>query len=152
MASVKKSGGYVMILCQSEDSMQPIGRLGIVETRKGLYAYVGSALNGLDQRVSRHLRKKKKRFWHIDYLTSAPTVKICRVLSVNTSSRVECLISQAIKQRLHASPDCEGFGSSDCECETHLYRLPYDAPEEATSALWQMLTELGLDYTEFRQD
>ena len=37
---------------------------------KGLYLYVGSAKKGLEQRLARHMKKRKNRFWHIDYITS----------------------------------------------------------------------------------
>ena len=41
-----------------------IGSLGKITFKKGFYAYVGSAMNNLEKRVQRHLRKKKN-FYHL---------------------------------------------------------------------------------------
>ena len=45
-----------------------VGKLGYIHFPGAFYAYVGSAMNGLEARLSHHLRKEKKPHWHIDYL------------------------------------------------------------------------------------
>ena len=53
-------------------------------------------MNGLEQRVARHLRKDKKMHWHIDYLLKK--AKILEVVSFQTSySNDECLAQTAPK-------------------------------------------------------
>lgn len=114
-----KKGSYILVLDLAEDTLLKIGRLGTFEFPAGLYLYCGSALNGLEARIRRHLQRDKKRHWHIDYLTAvAPVVQVWWVAD---EQRWECQWAQAI-----AAQDCEvvarGFGSSDCRCPTHLLR------------------------------
>ena len=45
-----------------------VGKLGYIHFPGAFYAYVGSAMNGLEARLSHHLRTEKKPHWHIDYL------------------------------------------------------------------------------------
>jgi len=49
-----------------------VGKLGIQRFPRGYYTYTGSALgvgsSSLKHRVLRHLKKKKQKFWHIDFL------------------------------------------------------------------------------------
>ena len=65
---MRVSGSYVLLLYLADDRTIPVGRQGVLNFSAGCYAYVGSAMNGLYQRINRHLRKEKKRHWHIDYL------------------------------------------------------------------------------------
>lgn len=68
-ADAKKIKGiYVLFIFVKRDTLIKVGALGKIKFRRGTYAYVGSAQNGLKKRVTRHLRKKKRKFWHIDYL------------------------------------------------------------------------------------
>ena len=64
----KTSGSYILLLDLDNNLEIPVGKLGNISFQKGHYVYVGSALNGLDARIKRHLRKHKKIHWHIDYL------------------------------------------------------------------------------------
>ena len=63
-------GTYILILRLPKKYKIQIGKLGIFQFETGFYTYVGSALNGLEARIQRHMRNKpyKKLFWHIDYL------------------------------------------------------------------------------------
>lgn len=88
--------------------------------RKGLYAYVGSAQNNLEQRVKRHLRKEKRKFWHVDYLLANDAAKIIEVFQKQADKPEECMIAKAISLR---SEPVDGFGSSDCSCKSHLFHL-----------------------------
>ena len=60
-------GIYLLLLQLDEFKWISIGRLGLRYFNKGFYAYVGSALNGIETRVNRYL-KRKKYHWPIDYL------------------------------------------------------------------------------------
>ncbi|MCD6466081.1 DUF123 domain-containing protein [Candidatus Bathyarchaeota archaeon] len=86
----------------------------------GIYVYVGSAQNSLEKRIARHFRKKKKKFWHIDYLLEDENVKIITVLYKIAPRREECRIAKEINSI--GSP-IKGFGSSDCKCKSHLFKL-----------------------------
>jgi Uri superfamily endonuclease len=72
---------------------------------KGFYAYVGSALAGLERRVARHLSTRKKLHWHIDYLLNSATVRT--VICAETRQKEECLIARSLAQRL---PTISDFG------------------------------------------
>lgn len=91
----------------------------------GIYLYVGSALGpGGFKRVERHRavaegRNKTKR-WHIDYLLSLGQLK--GVLLFETSEKtMECALAKALA--CYAEPTIAGFGTSDCHCRTHLFRI-----------------------------
>ncbi len=116
-------GTYVLIIENHEDIEVEIGRLGRVKFKKDFYAYVGSALSGLEQRVGRHLReagKNKKLHWHIDYFLASPSVEVKEVLFAETEERKECKIAanMHLEKRLES---IENFGCTDCACKSHLF-------------------------------
>lgn len=118
-----------MLLQVDRDMEIAVGKLGLVKFNKGVYAYVGSALGGLEHRVTRHLQRKKHQFWHIDYLTSSQQVKVSKVLFIDSEEKKECFLSMMIDTSLGVIVVKKGFGSSDCKCESHLYHLPkYSIP------------------------
>jgi Uri superfamily endonuclease len=90
----------------------------------GYYIYTGSALNGLESRLDRHLSSPSsgKRHWHIDYLSAWAEDKSCAV--VLTPGRLECELNRAVAAIPGARLVAPGFGSSDCRCPSHLYLLP----------------------------
>ncbi|MEM2994991.1 MAG: GIY-YIG nuclease family protein [Candidatus Bathyarchaeia archaeon] len=94
--------------------------MGKINFERGVYAYVGSAQKGLDKRVNRHLRRVKRKFWHIDYLLENEAVKVLKIFSKKAGKALECEIAEKISQRGIA---IKGFGSSDCKCISHLFRL-----------------------------
>jgi len=125
-------GVYTLIIFVSSAVILKIGRLGERKLERGYYAYTGSALgNGsasLASRISRHLRKSKRRRWHIDYLLQSEDVKIKAVLAMITERRMECEINQHLMSSLKASILIFNFGSSDCRmrCGSHLLYLGLD--------------------------
>ena len=109
-------GNYILLLELNESHRISVGRLGVLRFLKGFYAYVGSALNGLESRVARHLRQSRKRHWHIDYLLDRAI--IFGVILIPGEEKVECILARTLGQRLL----CIGcFGSSDCRCSGHLF-------------------------------
>ena len=113
-------GIYVLIIQVDRDVNANAGALGGVAFKKGLYAYVGSAQNNLEQRVERHLRKKKHKFWHIDYLLDSGATKVIKVFYKEADKTEECAIAKAISDR---GEPIDHFGSSDCQCKSHLFRM-----------------------------
>lgn len=113
-------GIYVLLILIGEDSAVNIGSLGKISFKKGLYAYVGSAQNGLEKRVARHFKKDKRKFWHIDYLLENEQVGIVEVFYKEAGKEEECRIANKIGE---TNQPIIGFGSSDCKCESHLFKL-----------------------------
>ncbi len=114
-------GTYVLITENSTDVEIEIGKMGSVAFKKGFYAYVGSALSGLERRIERHLRDpgdNKKLYWHIDYFLASPMVKIREVVFAESGERKECEVAANMSMDLAAITN---FGCSDCRCKSHLF-------------------------------
>ena len=109
-------GTYTLLIELSQPRNIPFGKLRNYSFKAGYYAYVGSALNGLEQRIGRHLRKEKKLHWHIDYLLQY--TEVCGAIYAETGSRQECRIAEGLQKILEPVP---GFGCSDCRCFSHLF-------------------------------
>jgi Uri superfamily endonuclease len=116
-------GSYILFLRLPESKQISVGRLGRVHFPAGLYAYVGSALNGWEARVGRHYAGGTKRHWHIDCLRAEAQVE--GAIVIESPQRLECKISEAIAATSKAI--APGFGSSDCLCLTHLHLLINEA-------------------------
>lgn len=117
MPTHRLKGSYVLALDLAGDTRLTVGRLGTFEFPAGRYLYFGSALNGLEGRVRRHLRRDKKLHWHVDYLSAA--ANIAEVWWAESGERLECRwAAAALKEGGEAI--ARGFGSSDCRCATHL--------------------------------
>jgi len=95
-----------------------IGKLGCGFFPGGYYVYVGSARNGLNQRISRHLSQQKKKHWHIDYFLEYAEMIGTKIL--HSTEKRECALSEEVGNICQGIP-MQGFGSSDCRCRTHLY-------------------------------
>lgn len=110
-------GVYYLIIKLDRDKRIKIGKLGIINFKKGYYCYVGSALNGLEKRIERHKSKDKKFHWHIDYFLKYGD--ILDTFIMETNKKIECLLSKKIERISKGS--VKGFGCSDCKCSSHLY-------------------------------
>jgi Uri superfamily endonuclease len=84
-------GIYQLLIHLPENVSIAIGKKERWEFPKGYYIYTGSARNGLEKRVERHLRKDKKHFWHIDYLLDFATIK--EVFSFTDGKFDECALN-----------------------------------------------------------
>jgi len=109
-------GIYVLFLRVPFALSIPIGGLGEVHFKRGFYAYVGSAMGGIEQRVRRHLKREKKLYWHIDYLLLRAVPY--DIIVVETQERKECQLAEELSKKL---PYIERFGCSDCKCKSHLF-------------------------------
>ena len=110
------NGVYLILLELTEAAEIQVRSGRCFKLEKGFYGYVGSALNGLERRIARHLSTRKRLYWHIDYLLPRAVVRM--VTSAETIRKEECFIAQALSQRI---PSVPGFGSSDCNCPSHLF-------------------------------
>lgn len=114
-------GTYLLIIEVPDELEVEIGSLGDVKFPAGKYVYVGSALNGIEPRVHRHLSSEKKLYWHIDYLLNHPKVEVDSVrYKEGQDKETECETAEKISQ---FSEPVDSFGSSDCDCNSHLFRL-----------------------------
>jgi sugar fermentation stimulation protein A len=118
----KDSGSYIVILRLRESSTISIGGLGDIRFRKGYYLYVGSARKNLSSRVERHRRRRKKLFWHIDFLRAV--AEFHYAVPFRTQDILECAIARAVSEI--AAWEIPRFGSSDCLCSSHLYGMEKD--------------------------
>ena len=75
-------------------------------------------MGGLEARLARHRRRRKRLRWHIDYLLRA--AELIDVVTVATCQRVECQRNARIMALADAAVVAPGFGSSDCACSSHL--------------------------------
>lgn len=122
------SGCYMLLLELTEQREISVGSLGRISFPAGFYIYVGSARKGLEKRISRHLRKRKRFQWHIDYLRDqAEKVK---ALPVRTSISMECELAERIG-KISDNP-VRGFGCSDCQCQSHLFFMEEDPLQKKT--------------------
>lgn len=112
-------GTYCLLINLKKDSRIKIGnKLGFINFKSGYYIYVGSAMNSLEARLNRHLSDDKKKHWHIDYLLLNKNSQIPDIYYTVSTKKVECEIARNISQN---SSEIDNFGSSDCECNSHLF-------------------------------
>lgn len=148
-----RRGTYALIMSLPRASKIRIGALGTFDFRRGHYVYIGSALNGLDARIARHLTgvpwrdlppewqrgeigrrlsrgRPKRFFWHIDYFL--PHAQILQVWTDAGGVRLECEWARTLLALPNALVVAPRFGASDCNCAAHLVYLDRSpAPDES---------------------
>lgn len=115
-------GTYHLLLHLPEPARIRVGRLGVFTFPRGWYVYTGSAMNGLEARIARHRRRRKKVHWHIGYLLRH--AEIVEVVTVRTRRRIECQRNRKVLALPGAQVVVKGFGASDCRCVAHLVHFP----------------------------
>jgi len=113
-----EGGSYLLVLRHVGTETVAVGALGAVRFRDGYYVYAGSAFGpgGLG-RVERHRRTAEEDdalHWHIDHLLVRDTTSVDRAVTV-AGEDIECRLAQDI-----GGEPVEGFGCSDCDCDSHL--------------------------------
>ncbi len=118
-----ESGTYALILSSSTDALIRVGWLGELQLSSGFYVYLGSALGpgGVRGRIAHHLKVSERPRWHIDYLRAYTWLD--QVWYSYDTFRREHLWASQIRAGRGSSVPMAGFGSSDCDCESHLYFL-----------------------------
>ena len=115
-----------------ETRQMRIGKLGTFSFKQGVYAYVGSAQRNLRQRVARHARLEKKLHWHIDHFR-ADAEFLGAAMFYDQPKIAECSLAHEVLRipgTFHPAP---GFGSSDCSCGSHFFRVPLAHPRDKSS-------------------
>ena len=137
-------GIYTLIIQLKASVNMKIDALGRISLPKGMYLYTGSArgsgVSSIEGRISRHLRKTKRNFWHVDYLLKHELSKILAVVYSETERSMECKVNESIRRELKVSSPAAHFGSSDCACQTHLLQVA-DA-----GVVEQLIRSVGVSY------
>lgn len=119
MTDEHAGGTYTLVIEVPSARTIQVGALGEYDFEAGWYAYTGSALGpGGFGRVTRHRElaagARDVRHWHVDYLLGATGVSLDAVVR-SPGAAIECAVAQTITGT--PVPD---FGSSDCDCASHL--------------------------------
>lgn len=138
-------GTYCLLIHLPREEKISVGALGMCRFLPGMYAYVGSALGGIEQRVGRHKSARKRMRWHIDYLLGK-----CEVLATiaipSGYKDSECGLAMSLLSSGEATLPVPGFGSSDCRCPSHLVYFGDIEPELAAEAVSMAVTMLKTAY------
>jgi len=135
-------GIYTLIIFLSREICVNVGKLGQQKIPKGYYTYTGSALgkgaSSLKRRISRHLQKDKRNFWHIDFLLANENATVTAVVAAQTNKKLECNLNHYIKREGEAKILVKGFGASDCKenCESHLLYFGEENIESKIATLY----------------
>lgn len=95
-----------------------------VKLQPGYYVYIGSAfgVGGLSSRLHRHMRKTKKKHWHIDQVTMSKSTQI-EGIGISLEKKNECQIA-SIFSSIKNIKIISGVGNSDCNfCQSHFFRI-----------------------------
>lgn len=119
----KQSGTYVLWLRAEKALDLVVGKLGHMHIEAGYYAYIGSAFGpgGLAARLGRHLKQEKSLRWHIDYLRQY--TEPCHIWYTE-GKRMEHAWATQFERNSGVIIPMPGFGSSDCQCPSHLFYSP----------------------------
>jgi len=114
-------GTYALVFYSPAIFSVEVGRLGVLDFKKGYYVYVGSAFGpgGISARLNRHLRIKKKKHWHLDYIRQY--LKPADVWYSYDTQSLEHLWAEIISKNNKCTSSIKKFGCSDCKCESHLF-------------------------------
>jgi sugar fermentation stimulation protein A len=117
-----------------------VGKLGQILFRAGTYAYCGSAMAGYRTRLGRHFSLDKKLRWHIDYLLQE--AEPVGAFLLPGGEGVECSLGRLLSS-LSGSEPIDGFGSSDCSCRSHLFRIEESAIPSLTDGIGSISSTSG---------
>jgi len=116
------SGLYLYLLHNEESQTIEIGEQGAIEFPQGYYLYVGSAESDLTKRLARHSRTRKGMEWHIDYLRNKTSV--AGSWPIRNKTLQVCDLAAMVSDIANSS--VTGFGSSDCNSNSHLFYFEKD--------------------------
>lgn len=108
-------GCYILVIRLNSDLNLNVSK-NFWNLKKGIYTYIGSAMNSIEARVARHLSQKKKKHWHIDYLLER--AEIVGVVFLPCNRRCEEEVSRFFEKHFVG---IKGFGASDLRVSSNLY-------------------------------
>jgi Uri superfamily endonuclease len=115
-------GIYVLILRTENEKSINVGKIGLFVFKPAYYAYVGSAMSGI-QRLKRHLENLKRvsienKHWHIDYI-----IPYCKLIEWVFAECSEPGKEEKLAIYLSKKLDyVKGFGASDSRAPSHLFK------------------------------
>ena len=120
-----RPGTYALLLRARSGRRIQIGRCGSLAVRPGWYVYIGSAFGpgGLRARLRHHCRVSERPHWHIDYLRRAATPEL--VWYSHDPQHREHSWAESVGRLGSAQVPLPGFGTSDCNCRSHLFFFPH---------------------------
>ena len=140
-------GTYCLIISMKKSDKIKIG--SIYQTpykfKKGHYVYIGSAMNSLIPRLSRHLSDEKKMHWHIDYLLKSQNSEIREILFTDSIKRIECDLANSIAKE---GLEIERFGCSDCNCNSHL--IYFERKRDALKSVKNAYDSIDIEYYDLK--
>lgn len=115
-----RPGTYVLILHAPRSFSIQIGKLGKLIGQAGYYLYTGSAFGpgGIAARLKHHQRIAERPHWHIDYLHQK--LALTGLWYSYDPIKREHDWAQLLSNYRGSSFPMTGFGSSDCNCSSHL--------------------------------
>lgn len=116
-------GAYLLLITLTRPAVLKSRPLRQRTLAPGRYLYAGSANGpgGIGARVRRHMKRGKRRHWHVDDLTAV--AEDLRPLVFPDGN--ECDLVQSLVAGGTFSVAIPGFGSSDCRrCDGHLLSMP----------------------------
>ncbi|MBT4286723.1 MAG: GIY-YIG nuclease family protein [Deltaproteobacteria bacterium] len=118
-----RPGSYVLLLNCAVNEPVLIGKHKTLDLIPGYYTYCGSAFGsgGIVARVQRHLKLKKKKHWHIDYLRDKCTIE--EIWVSYFKENLEHLWAQDFLHHKKSTIPLNKFGSTDCKCRTHFFHF-----------------------------
>ncbi|MFW9969681.1 MAG: DUF123 domain-containing protein [Candidatus Odinarchaeota archaeon] len=121
-------GSYIIVVFIENDIQLIVGAIGKIKFNKGFYLYIGSAMGNygsstLLNRVNRHVLNdnRKSLHWHIDYLLADIHSVIIKIYLIPSIEPLECIIACELNKICEKS--IMNFGSTDCQCKSHLFYL-----------------------------
>jgi|GEM_PF-1057745 len=124
-------GSYSLIIKAAENEVE-IGALGLKEFDSEYLVYNGSAFGpGGLKRVFRHFSSDKKIHWHIDYLLQKGELEAALIFP---DRDLECDLSSEFSRPV------DGFGSSDCSCNSHLFE--FDSLKQVFRQISDLVSEV----------
>jgi len=142
-------GVYTLIISLKEPITLKIGKLGTFTFPSGTYTYTGSAMGigalSLENRINRHLRRRKKLKWHIDYFLNSKHTQIESIIYAETDRKSECIVTKQIEKLGMVHVPVKKFGASDCKkgCHAHLHHFKCNS-SQAQEIITKIYSKVGL--------
>jgi Uri superfamily endonuclease len=116
-------GTYALVFACPDPITPVVGALGPIRLDGGYLVYLGSAFGpgGLAGRLRHHLRPIMRPRWHVDYLHEGAS--LVGAWCATGPRELEHVWARALAGRRGFRIAHPRFGSSDCDCETHLLHV-----------------------------
>lgn len=136
--------GVYCVIFKNEAYIPDNGRFEGFEFRQGYHVYVGSAMgSGGLKRLKRHvllsLTKDKRPRWHVDQLLMSSNFDLVCVVYSLANGPTECQLAEKLNKAMNGN-NIRSFGSSDCNCPSHLFH----SETCPLSSIEDVLRDMGL--------